>query len=148
MNSKLFVLFALAATIFGCDGGGFGPGMYDFRYAVAGNYELCRTSGDEIKVVPFDGWSDSTPRIPPKVVEIALDRTFVLAKQQHLRRRSPDDPRDTYEEPVPGEFSYWILDTSVPKAFGPFELEEFNKRRAKMKISGDLKLRDVYDFKR
>ena len=120
-----------------------GPGLSDFTYTVADGYELCRTSAHQISVAPSDGYLDGTPIIPAKVVEIAWDDTFVLAKQQHLKRRSPDIP----EEPDPGKFSYWILDTSAPKSYGPMTLEAFNDMRAQLQVSDELSLRDVYDFK-
>lgn len=147
MTSKLLIHFSLLAAVAGCGPPLCGPGIEDVRYDVAGNYRLCRTSADQIQVVPLGGCSKHTPIIPAKVVEIAWDRTFVLGKQQHLRRRSPDNPADTCEEPAPGQFSYWILDTSIPKAFGPFQLEDFNRKRAEMKISDNLRLRDVNDFR-
>ena len=132
--------------LLGCDVN-VGRVVQDFNFPVAGDYELCRTSGHQISVTPSGGWSDDTPIIPVKVVEIAWDDTFVLAKQQHLIRRSPSNPTDTYEEPDPGKFSYWILDTSLPKSFGPLTLEAFNETRAQLEISDELTLRDVYDFK-
>lgn len=146
VNSKLLILFAIAAAVLGCDDGAFGPGIQDFRYPVAGNYELIRTSEYRIEVVPRDAGPE--PSIPSMVVEIAWDRTFVLAKQQLLKRRSPNDPKDTFEEPAIGHFSYWILDTSVPMAYGPLTPEEFNKKRVEMKISDELRLRDVNCFRR
>jgi hypothetical protein len=146
MQTRWLILLALSATIFGCDFG-FGPGMQDFDYPVAGNYKVFRSSAHQIKVVPSGGWSQNTPIIPTKVVEIAWDQTFVLVKQQQLRRRSPNNPQDTYEEPDPGKYAYWILDTSLPKVYGPLTAEEFRDKRAEMKINKALTLRDVYSYK-
>jgi hypothetical protein len=146
MKSHLLVLSVLAATTFGCDMA-FGPGVDDFHYPVAGKYELCRASPDDIVVAPRSEPRPNAPSIPAKVVEIAWDKTFVLAKQQNMRRSYPDKSEYDFEEPVPGKFSYWILNTSALKLFGPFTLEEFNRKRAEMKVSDGLKLRDVYDFR-
>lgn len=44
------------------------------------------------------GYGSSTPIIPVKVVDLGHDDRFVIAKQNVLRRRSPDNPKDTYME--------------------------------------------------
>jgi hypothetical protein len=99
MKTNWLFPLAFAAAIVGCDSGGsgpgmpdfgsggFGPGMQDFDCPVAGQYKLVRSSAHQITVVPANAWSQNAPIIPAKVVEIVWDDTFVLAKQQQLRRR-------------------------------------------------------------
>jgi len=147
MTLRLSVLL-IVTLIAGCDFQTLGPGLSDFDYPVAGSYELWRTSAHQISVIPSSGWTKDMPMIPAKVVEVAWDDRFVLGKQQHLKRRSPDNPNDTYEEPGPGKYSYWILDTSVPTSYGPFALDKFDHTRQELGISDELTLRDVYEFKR
>jgi len=97
-------------------------------------------------VVPEGGWGEGTPIIPAKVLQIAWDDRFVLARQQELERRSPDDPNDTYMEPAPGKFHLWILDTSAPEVYGPMTQEEFKEMRKRLSISAELVLTDIYEF--
>jgi hypothetical protein len=131
------------AGVFGCVEG-FGPGVLDYSYGVSGGYQVVRSSSHQITVVPKPGRHDGTPpTIPPKVVEIAWDNAFILAKQQALRPRSPNGG---YELPVPGQFSYWIVDLKGPLAFGPLTEEEFRRKRAELGISQRLELKNVGSY--
>lgn len=124
-----------------------GPGTSDFHAPACGGYSIWRTSAHQISVVPDDGWTASTPIIPTKVIECDFDDRFVIAKRQGLKRRSPGDPNDTYEEPDPSVFDFWILDTSAPKVFGPLSEAEFNRMRTELRVPTKLRLKDVYEFK-
>jgi hypothetical protein len=138
----LFVI--LIVWCIGC--GGFGPGLSDFDYPLAGNYQLNRTSSHEITITPKDGWTDETPIIRAKVVEVAWNDRFILAKRQGLKFRG-SFPGDKYELPDPDKFDFWILDTQGPKLFGPFDESEFANKRNEMKISESLILKDVYSYR-
>lgn len=139
----------LLLGVFGCDDKGiaFGPGAADFSATLPHGYFIHRTSAHQIMVAP-QGWSDETPIIPTKVVELDHDDTWVVAKQQHLRRRSPNSANDTYEEPDPGVFSYWVLRLiDKPQVWGPLSLEEFEAKRKELMVPASLKLHDVYDYR-
>lgn len=136
-----FIIFNLARLV------DLGPGAQDFAYRLAGDYFLYRTSAHQVEVSPKEGWGDKTPRIAPKVIEVAWDERYVLAKQQALKRRSPDNPQDTYEEPAPGVFHYWILDTKTPQVIGPFSKEGFEEKRKALGIPDTLILRNVASYK-
>ncbi len=94
-----------------------------------------------------DVWSDGTPLIPTKVIECAVDRHLILAKRQGMKRRSPNNPNDPMEEPDPKVFDYWILDTSVPKVFGPMNLDQFKIKRLEFSVPEKITLKDVYDYR-
>ena len=144
MRLLLAILIMLAA--FGCDDNvTWGPGGADFTAKLPHGYFIHRSSAHQIIVAP-ESWSDSVPTIPTKVVELDHDETWVIAKQQHLRRRSPDNPNDTYEEPVPGVFSYWILRLDAPQVWGPLSAPDFDAKRKETGVSTSLKLHDVYDY--
>jgi hypothetical protein len=128
-------------------GCGFGPGASDFSAKLSNGYFVYRTSAHQIMIAP-DTWSDSTPIIPTKVVELDHDDHFVIAKQQVLERRSPNNPQDTYEQPKPDTFNYWILDLKTPKVFGPLTLDEWNTERTSLGVDPKLQLHDVYDYRR
>lgn len=135
---------ALLVIALGC---GFGPGASDFSAKLSNGYFVCRTSAHQIMIAPENGWTESTPIIPTKVVELDHDDHFVIAKQQILERRSPNNPQDTYEQPKPNAFNYWILDLRTPKAFGPLTLEEWIIERTRLGVDPKLQLHDVYDFR-
>lgn len=117
----------------------------EYPYKLSGGYVLIRTSAHQTEVVPRGDVSPETPIIPPKVVEVGWCDSFIIAKQQHLRRKYPDNPDNTYLEPNPGKYSYWILDVKTPKVFGPFDEKGFTAERQRLGVPKDLKLRNA-DF--
>lgn len=90
-------------------------------------------------------WNHVAPFIPAKVVELGHDERFIIAKQNHLKRLSPDS---TYMAPNPGIFSYWIIDVSIPKAYGPLTEVVFKSKRQELRIPDELMLKDVNSYRR
>ena len=132
----------LSSLVFlsGCFGSG------DFSAELCGGYYVYATSAHQIHVSP-SSWNSETQRIPVKVVELGHDDRFIIAKQNHLKRRRPNDPGDTYMEPNPGVYSFWILDTSIPKAHGPLTKDDFDKRRIELGVPNELEMKDVYSYR-
>tara|TARA_R110002049_G_scaffold56239_1_gene155277 strand:+ start:1119 stop:1616 length:498 start_codon:yes stop_codon:yes gene_type:complete len=124
-----------------------GAGHADFSAHLAGDYWLYRTSAYQIMIGPEAGWGDGTPIIPTMVVECATDGHYILAKRHGLKQRSPNDPNDTYEEEDSSKVDFWILDALSPKVLGPLDEASFRTHRGELAISGDLVLRDVYEFR-
>ncbi|OGV64698.1 MAG: hypothetical protein A2283_15870 [Lentisphaerae bacterium RIFOXYA12_FULL_48_11] len=131
-------------VLFGCGKSGpyisVGPGSSDFRTVLAGTYAINRTSPQDITI------SGGRSRIADIVVECNTDGRFIIAKRQGLRRRSPNDPKDTFEEPDPNLFDYWILDTVSEILVGPLSLDEFKTKRTELGIQTSLELKDVESF--
>jgi hypothetical protein len=111
----------------------YGPGVHDFSAALGGGYALYHTSAYHVVIRGPTGFE-----IPPSVEELAYDSSFILAKQQHLRPRFEGDDG---VDPVAGEFSYWILDLTRSKYYGPLSEEQFASKRAELKVDPSLKLR-------
>lgn len=109
------------------------PAAADFSTPLAGDYELIRSSGSQIHVSPSDGWSPSTPRIPPIVVELEVVGRHVLAAQRPSRT-----------EPA----QYWILDTATPSVTGPLRRPEFRSRAQRLAPGPLLSLRPTHEFRR
>jgi len=150
MNLIRHLLLLLSAILFtGCDSHDFaiGPGHSDFSSPLVGGYSLYRTSAHSVWITP-GGYTDETPIIKEKVVECAVFGQFILAKRQGLKRRSPNDPKDTYEEPDPNVFDYWILDTSVPEVYGSFDIEGFEARKEQLGIDQSVILQPINSFRK
>lgn len=135
----LVIVLYVSMTLCGC----FDPGISDYRYDLATGYQLICSSAHEIKVVPKS--SVGIPMIPAKVVEIAFDDTFILAKQLGLKKESENS---TYMIPDEKVIRYWIINAKENKIYGPFENDEFNKKQKELKISDSLKLKDVDSYKK
>ena len=143
---RFFALISFCVALSGCDFRGFGPGASDFSAPMPNGYFINRTSAHQIFISP-QGWSSETPIIPTKVIEAAHDSIWIIAKQQHLQRRSPNNPNDTYEEPKADSFSYWILNTKTPRVWGPLTSQEFSDKKKELGVNSNLELRSVYDFR-
>ena len=122
-----------------------GCGGSDFTSELCGGYYVYETSTHQVHV-SSSSWNSDTPRIPEKVVDLGHDDRFIIAKQNHLKRRNLR-PSDTYMEPDPGVYSYWILDTSIPKVYGPLTEEEFKKTRRDLGVPVELEMKDVHSFR-
>jgi len=140
---KTWLPLLVVAIYSGC---GFGPRNGDFSAALPHGYFVHRTSGHQIMIAP-QGWTPDTPIVPTKVVEMDHDDHFLIAKQQLLERRSPHNPNDTYEQPKPNSFQYWILDLQSPRVCGPLTLAEFEAERSHRGVPQSLRLHDVYDYR-
>jgi len=117
----------------------------DFTAKLCGGYCVKQGSAYVTEVSLCLNWTHVVPFIPAKVVELGNDERFIIAKQNHLKRLSPDR---TYMVPVPGIFSYWILDTTIPKVYGPLTEFEFKSKRQELKIPQELTLKDVNSYRR
>ena len=141
MKIKTIILFSAILLSSGC------AGLQDYDYDLANDYMLSCSSAHQITIIPKTGYSqDETTYIPPKVIEIAWNERYVIAKQYGMKRRSPDNPEDTYEEPDKTKIYYWILDTLDKKRYGPFNSIEFNEQIKIFKLE-KLKLKPVENYR-
>ncbi|WP_425617056.1 DUF3997 domain-containing protein [Anatilimnocola sp. NA78] len=133
----------LLTALAGCRARDFGfAGAADFSAQLPQGFVVYRTSAHQIAIAP----KDSPPVIPAKVIEIDHDDLWLIAKQQHLRQRKAK-PNDTYEEPDPGVFSYWILRFDTTEVRGPLSLVDFESQRKKLNVPASLKLHSVHDYR-
>lgn len=121
----------------------FGPGMEDYDYSVGTGYMLERTSGHQISIVPQGGNDGTKPEIGAKVVQIAWNERYVLAKQVGLKKAYPDNPDNSYEIPDETVVRYYILDTIDLELYGGFDLETFEQKKEELEIPDELILQDV-----
>ncbi len=119
-----------------------GPGYADFAAQLPHEYVLHRTSAHQIII-----WGSDETTIPTKVVELDHDAVWLIAKQQHLQRRSPNNPGDTYEYPAEGQFSYWILNMATDERYGPLTEADFTAQRQSLGVPASLSLHNVYDYR-
>ena len=123
-----------------------GPGVSDFSAELCGDYSIFRSSAHQI-VILHRSYQYAAPIIPTKVVEVGHDNRFVIAKRNALERRSPDNPNDTYMQPTHDIFDYWILDTRIPKVYGPLTQEEFTQKRQELDVPDNVVMKDVYEYR-
>jgi hypothetical protein len=133
------VLAVWGALILSC-------GFQDYDFDMCGGYCVVRSSAHNIIVAPKLGkssWASSHPTaIPAKVVEVAWDDRFVVAKRQHLSR----PPSARTHRPVSGSYDFWVIDTRERVRHGPLTAAEFGAKRTQLGVSPDLSLRAVTSY--
>ena len=143
---RIIIFMSIIGSIMVFLSGCFGPGMEDYSYTVGTGYMLDRTSGHQISVVPIGGNDGTKPEIKAKVVQIAWDERYVVAKQLGLKKAYPDNPNNSYEVPDENAVQYFILDTIDLKLYGGFDFDEFQQKEKELGIADKLVLKDVNSY--
>lgn len=152
---RAILMIGIVLILCGC-----ASGLSDYDYPVGNNYILVRSSSHEIKVIPNTGYMYEKEILPSKVVEIAWNERYVIAKQYGMKIRGSNSPDNTYEEPDKSKVYYWILDTSLNEKetdldgyeyrgirYGPYDYEEFQKELKSLGLT-KLKLKPVEKYRK
>ncbi|TKI52821.1 DUF3997 domain-containing protein [Lysinibacillus mangiferihumi] len=129
MLKKMIIIVCLTSIIVsGC------AGLADYDIDLPGNYSILRTSADEITIAPKTeiGWGPNV--IPARVVAAGWNEKYIIAKQKVLESEN--------------EFYFWILNIETGVSEGPFNKNDFQKKREEYEISKDVELTNVEDFKK
>ena len=143
MNRFVIMLIGFIAIVAGCDDFGFGPGPGDFEAKLCGNYYLERLSAHEVRI-SFIKQNIGSLIIPSKVVQVGHDQRFILAKQNQLKQ----NPHNRVMEPAPGVFSYWIVDVTTPKLYGPLTEMQFLKIRKELEVPNVIDLKNINSYRK
>jgi hypothetical protein len=118
-------------------------GLQDYDYEMCGGYCVVRSSAHEVVVAPKLGKSSWATRAPTaiaaKVVEVAWDHRFVIAKRQHLTRARSGRTN----KPLTGNYDFWVIDTRDKVRYGPLSEVEFTVTRTELGVSAGLSLQKV-----
>lgn len=137
--ASIAVAGAIMLLLSSCEGGGIGPGIEDYEYPVGTGYEVFRSSGHQIVVIQ-EGGGGTKPMIGAKVVQVAWNDRYVLAKQYGLKRANSTN---NYMIPDETVVNYYILDTIDLVLYGGFTWKEFEEKKADLNIPDELVLRNV-----
>jgi hypothetical protein len=116
VNALLLLALSLLLMT-GCVPFGFGPGLADYSYRLAGDYELNRLSANDIKVMVKTESNVPGNMIPSKVVKIAWNDTYIIAEQQGFKRQFPNDPNETIKYWI----TFFIIGSWMPHKRKPME---------------------------
>ncbi|WP_411954864.1 DUF3997 domain-containing protein [Alkalibacillus sp. S2W] len=133
----LIVITSLVVLV-GC------AGHSDYSIDLPGNYSIVKTSSHNVVISPQkDGvWKSSV--IPAKVVEVAGNHQYIIAKQAKLK----DDPETESDYLVPDKnnYNFWILEIETANVIGPLNNKDFKKKREELKIPEDIVLKEVEEL--
>ena len=138
----LILMFMFTLTLYGC------AGASDYDINLSGGYSLVRSSAHNVTInkrINDSSWE--SPIIPAKIVQIAWDDKYILAKQLGLKRRNPNNSDDTYEIPDESKVNYWILEVESAKVYGPLTDKEFTEKKKELYISNNVVLKDISSYK-
>jgi hypothetical protein len=109
----LISVFILCFTLFvGC-----GAGSTDFAEDLGNGYYFYSNSSLDRFIAPKT-WNDDTPIIPSKVVRYKKQNGYVIAVREIIIMGS------TGSRIATGDLDYWLLDTSLPRVWGPMSKSE------------------------
>lgn len=133
---KVYVLFIVIVAISGC-------GIGDYEMELPNNYIIWASSAHQVEIVPKESSYFEEDKIPSKVVEIAWNDRYIIAKQYGLKEKYPNKSDNSYKVPDTSKIYYWILDTKDKVRYGPYINEkDFNDKKNEISI-GHLKLKSL-----
>jgi hypothetical protein len=141
-SRKLLTAVCIGALLGGCTKDP-DPLIGDYDVPLTGKYRLIRTSADEVEVAFIA--TEVRRCIPAKVVGIAWNTNFIVAKQQKLKQRG-DFPGDTLPVPAPGQFAYWIIDVRATNCLGPLAETDYLTKARFLGLE-QLQIQDVAKIK-
>ena len=114
----------------------------NYELMLPNNYVLSACSANDASIRPQRVFTLSEPHVDAKVVEAGWDERFILAKQHPLR--SIGDPVvgnggiSQYVAVDHAVTNYWILDTAIPKVYGPFSKNEYLRQREVLSVPSHI----------
>ena len=124
------------------------PNNGDFSSEFGGYYTLFQFSRDDVRIIFTPGIDiQKEGSVPAKVIRCNFDENFIIAQQQLLKRKYPNDPNRSVEIPDPGKFQYWIIVKAAQQRHGPFTAEEFEVQRKALGVPESLELLSKDSFR-
>ena len=123
---------------------GMGMGLSDFSRNVGNDYQLSRSSSNDVQIVPKDGWGSGDAIIPSKVIALNIYKDWVFAKRQELKT-DPTNP--SMQIPDDSVYDFQALNTKQNKVYVFKKQEELRNFLDQQGIPKDLNLIDVHEFK-
>ncbi|MFD0770879.1 DUF3997 domain-containing protein [Bacillus sp. CGMCC 1.60114] len=113
------------------------------HYSVGDEYELINVSGNALELFPKTDALYASQYIPPEIVEIAWNDTYILAKQTE----KIDDPNNP-DASVTNQTTenYWIIDLKNNRRFGPYTKKQFEEQKQEFRIPKQVQLQNVKTY--
>ena len=127
----LFLMFSLSISIY----------LHfttNSNYYIIKDYILSQASSKVVTIEPTST-NNQNNSIPPKVNRIAWNDRYIIAEQYELMNwNEPHAPKILNIDKI----NYWILDTEVRVAMGPYDIRTFESELKRLDLT-DLKLKKV-----
>lgn len=136
-SSRIIIMLLLLLIILqGCAGAG------DYDIQLPGQFSVVRTSAHQVTISPKESsHSWGSPVVPAKVVQVAWNEDYILAKQWGLKQ----DPSKSsfYEIPDQTKEYYWIIHINSKEVFGPLDSDEYIEKKKELAIPETVQLKDL-----
>ncbi|PGZ99434.1 hypothetical protein COE51_09095 [Bacillus pseudomycoides] len=113
------------------------------HYSVGDEYELTKVSGNALELFPKADALYASQYIPPEIVEIAWNDTYILAKQIE-KTDDPNNPDASVTNRATE--NYWIIDLKNNRRFGPYTKKQFEEQKQEFRIPKQLQLQNVNTY--
>lgn len=110
-------------------------------YTINDEYELINTSGNAFELFPKQDAVYATQYVPAKIVEIAWDDIYIIAKQIE-EKSDPNNPESSITNKQIEH--YWIIDMNNNRRFGPYNEKQFQEQKKAFRISQQLQTVEIY----
>ncbi len=110
-------------------------------YTINDEYELVKTSKNAFELFPTQDAVYATQYVPAKIVEIAWDDIYIIAKQIE-EKSDPNNPESSITNRQ-SEY-YWIIDMNNNRRFGPYNEKQFQEQKEAFRISEQLQAIETY----
>ena len=109
------------------------------NYYIIKDYALVQSSVHVVRIIPTEYPVSKNNSIPPEVNRIAWNDRYIIAEQYELMNwNEPYKPTKLNKDKI----NYWILDTEVRVAMGPYDIRTFESELKRLNLT-DLKLKKV-----
>jgi hypothetical protein len=131
------------ASIYAMGGwSGFGPGLADYEYRIAGSCTLNRYSAHQINI-DCDGIDK---RIDAEVFKVGWNDIYLIAASHPVTKPAANNPNCINCEPDESTTYWWIRDLKNKIGFGPMSEAEFTQKKAELKVP-DIQMMSVDEAK-
>ncbi|WP_242225288.1 DUF3997 domain-containing protein [Bacillus cereus group sp. BfR-BA-01380] len=135
---KRFIIFCSFILLTSC-----ATNSHQSHYSVSDEYELVNVGGGALELFPKSDALYASQYIPAKIVEIAWNDAYILAKQTE----QTDDPNNP-DASITNQAAenYWIIDLKNNRRFGPYTKKQFDEQKHEFRISEQLQLQSVKTY--
>lgn len=126
----------------------------DYKMKLVKNYELWKANRHSIEIGIADGNGWLTSKTYGKVIELDFNDEYIIARSIPTYKADEKDfsnlqEKDKYIESIPEkDYEFWIIEVEKDIVHGPFNEDEFNKKRKEISVPESIGLKGLNSYKK
>lgn len=148
---KYLIITLLIVNIKGCV---IGSPKSDYKMKLVQNYELWKVNNNRIVIGTTDGDGVLDSNIKGKVIELDYNDEYIIARSIPTYKADEKDfsnlqEKDKYIESIPEkDYEFWIIAVENNIGYGPFNEENFNKKRNEILVPKSMALEKLENYEK